>query len=141
MGITAGDQTLILAADGEGTAYCASWGGTTSVVELLTNAAKADPQDIRSVVALAGIAAARDQTDTALTWYDEAFRRGAGVEYAQKAAALLRRRLDLAQGLGWEPLLTRFAALAVRDPSLNLEAAWWRARQLESIYHANLRCP
>lgn len=132
LGITAGDQTLVLAADGDGTAYCASWGGTTSVVELLTNAAKADPHDIRSVVALAGIAAARNQTDTALTWYDEAFRRGAGTEYAQQAAVLLRRRLDLAQGAAWDPLLARFAALVARDPSLALEAAWWRARQLEA---------
>lgn len=132
VGITAGDQTLVMAADGDGTSYCASWGGATSVVELLTNAAKADPTDIRSVVALAGIAAARDQTETALTWYDEAFRRGAGAEYAQKAATLLRRRLDLAQGQAWEPLLTRFGALTVRDPSLSLEASWWRARQLES---------
>ncbi len=135
VGISAGDQTLIVAADGGdgGTSYVAAQGGAISVVERLTSVAQSDPKDIRSVVALAAIAAARDQVDTALSWYDEAFKRGAGNEYAQKAAKLLRRRLDLASGEQWLKLLTRFEVLAQRDPSLAIEATYWHARHAEAL--------
>ena len=134
IGISAGDQTLIAAADsGEsGSSYVAAYGGAVSVVERLTTAAKADPKDVRSVVALAAIAAARDQVDEALGWYDEAFKRGAGNEYAQKSAKLLRRRLDLATGEQWIPLLGRFQAIAKRDPSLAIELTYWQARHAEA---------
>ena len=134
IGISAGDQTLIAAADsGEsGSSYVAAYGGAVSVVERLTAAAKADPKDVRSVVALAAIAAARDQVDEALGWYDEAFKRGAGNEYAQKSAKLLRRRLDLATGDQWLPLLGRFQAIAKRDPSLAIEMTYWQARHAEA---------
>jgi outer membrane protein assembly factor BamB len=134
VGISAGDQTLIVAADSGdgGGSYVAAQGGAVSVVERLTAVAQSDAKDIRSVVALAAIAAARDQVDIALSWYDEAFKRGAGNEYAQKAAKLLRRRLDLASGEPWLGLLARFEALAARDPSLTLEATYWHARHAES---------
>ena len=134
IGISAGDQTLIAAADsGEsGSSYVAAYGGAVSVVERLTTAAKADPKDVRSVVALAAIAAAREQVDEALGWYDEAFKRGAGNEYAQKAAKLLRRRLDLAIGEQWGPLLARFETIAKRDPTLSIEVTYWQARHAEA---------
>ena len=132
VGLSVGEQTIVVAADNDGAAYCAAYGGATSVVERLTAAAKADPTDIRSVVALAAMAAARDQIEAALTWYDEAFRRGAGVEYATKVAKLLRTRLDLATPQTWEPLLARFTALIVRDPSLAGEGTYWQARWAEA---------
>ncbi len=134
VGLGVGDQTLVIAADGEGTSYVAAYGGASSVVERLTTSAKADPTDVRSVVALASIATARDQVDQALGWYDEAFKRGAGPEYAVKAARLLRRRLDLAAGAEqWDQLLARFAGLAGRDPALATEVTYWRARRAESL--------
>lgn len=134
VGLGVGDQTLVIAADGDGTSYVAAYGGASSVVERLTTSAKADPTDVRSVVALASIATARDQVDQALAWYDEAFKRGAGPEYAIKAARLLRRRLDLAAGAEqWDQLLARFAGLAARDPALATEVVYWRARRAEAL--------
>ena len=138
IGLGIGEQSLITAADGEGTAYIAAYGGTTSVVERLTANAKQDPNDLRSVVALASIATARDQIDTALGWYDEAFKRGAGAEYAAKAARLVRRRLDLAAAPdSWQQLLARFETLAARDPALQPEVAYWQGRRAEALGDRN----
>ncbi len=132
VGLGVGDQTLVIAAEGDSSAYCAAYGGATSVITRLTTAAQNDPHDIRSVAALAAMAAARDQHEQALAWYDEAFRRGAGAEFAAKAARILRRRLDLAKEAQWPDLLGRFASLGQRDPTLIPELTYWQARQAEA---------
>ncbi len=147
-GLTVADQLLVFG----GSNFIAAYGGSASTLDRLTAAATENPQDYRPRVRLAALLQARGDTDLSFARYLEALECGAPPEYAEKAARIVRERLDLAVGDAktFPQALAKLQALGHFDPALAGEAEYWRARQAESSgdraaaiagYQAVLRLP
>ncbi len=128
------------------------WGRGESFLERLTRAAAADPADFRPWGTLASFYESRDDRAQAFTCLIAALARGAPVEYAERAARLVRGQLEL--GVGDEKAfpepLTKLQSLTTYDDRLSGEVALWRGRHAElrgdtataiTSFHAALTFP
>ncbi|MBA3708866.1 MAG: PQQ-binding-like beta-propeller repeat protein [Planctomycetes bacterium] len=129
-GLAVVDQTLLLGRPSQVTSY----GGTTSTLDRLTEAANQNPKDFRPRARLASLLQVHGDLDLAFDRYVEALERGAPAEYAEKAARIARQRLDLSVGEAklFPQALAKLERLARFDPSLAAETAYWRARNSEA---------
>ncbi len=134
-GLAVVDQTLVLGRPAQVTAY----GGTTSTLDRLVQAAAQNPQDFRPRARLASLLQVHGDLDQAFARYAEALERGAPPEYAEKAARIARQRLDLTVGDAkqFSPALAKLELLGTYDRSLAAEAGYWRARNAEAAGDKN----
>jgi outer membrane protein assembly factor BamB len=128
--IALADGQLLIGATDKVVAY----GTYASTYDRLAAAAAAHPADYRPEASLGSLLMAKGDNDRALAAWQAALARGAPPEYAEKAARLVRSRLDLALGdnQSFAAALAGFAALAPYAAELGTEAAYWKARQAEA---------
>jgi outer membrane protein assembly factor BamB len=121
---------LVMAASNE---RVIGWGRGASFLERLTKVAAADPTDYRPWGTLASFHESRDDRDKAFACLIEALTRGAPVEYAERAARLVRGQLELAVGdeQAFMGPLAKLQSLTVHDDRLKGEIALWRGRHAE----------
>ncbi len=114
-------------------------GGSAALLERLRTDLAANPLDVRRLVALASLLEARNEPDAAVDHLLRALAAGAPRDYAERAARILRRQLDLATGdaRAFPPLFARFAKAVAADPALASEEAWWRGRHAEMLGDRN----
>jgi outer membrane protein assembly factor BamB len=115
------------------TARVIGYGKGTSFLERLNAAVAAAPADYRPLVALASLHESRNQPDLAFGCLTQALERGAPADYAERAARLVRRRLELAAGdtKVFPDLVAQLDALIAFDPRLMGESAFWHALHAE----------
>jgi hypothetical protein len=119
-----------------------AYGTYASTYDRLTAAAAANPADYRPEARLGSLLMSRgtaDDIDHALAAWQAALARGAPVEYAEKAARIVRGKLDLALGdeKSFAIAATALAGLVTYDPELGTEMAYWQARQAEAMGRKN----
>lgn len=121
---------LVMAASNE---RVIGWGRGASFLERLTKAAAADPTDFRPWGTLASFHESRDDREKAFACLIEALTRGAPVEYAERAARLVRGQLELGAGdeQAFLAPLAKLQSLTVHDDRLKGEIALWRGRHAE----------
>lgn len=121
---------LVMAASNE---RVIGWGRGASFLERLTKAAAADPTDYRPWGTLASFHESREDREKAFACLIEALTRGAPVDYAERAARLVRGQLEL--GVGDEKAflapLAKLQSLTAHDDRLKGEIALWRGRHAE----------
>ena len=110
-----------------------SWGRGASFLERLTTAAATNPKDFRPWGTLASYHESRDDRQQAFACLIEALSRGAPVEYAERAARLVRNQLELGTGDDQAFLgpLAKLQSLTKYDDRLKGEIALWRGRHAE----------
>jgi outer membrane protein assembly factor BamB len=123
---------LVMAASNE---RVIGWGRGASFLERLTKAAAADPADFRPWGTLASFHESRDDREKAFSCLVEALIRGAPVEYAERAARLVRGQLELGAGdvKAFPAPLAKLQSLTVHDDRLKGEIALWRGRHAELL--------
>lgn len=127
--VIAVDQTLLLG----GPDFIAAVGGSGVAVSEIEAMAKAHPDDYRPRVRLAGLRQAKHDDAGAIDAYLEALRLGAPHDCAERAARIVRDRLELTLGDdAFAATIDRLQALTAYDASLGYEADWWRARDAET---------
>ncbi len=114
-------------------------GGSAALLERLRADLAANPHDVRRLVALASLLEARNEPDAAVDHLLRALEAGAPKDYAERAARILRRQLDLATGDAkvFPSLFARFAKTVAADPALTSEQSWWRGRHAEMLGDRN----
>ncbi|MBA3697632.1 MAG: PQQ-binding-like beta-propeller repeat protein [Planctomycetes bacterium] len=121
---------LVMAANNQ---HVIGWGRGASFLERLTKAAAADPTDFRPWGTLASFHESRDDREKAFACLIEALTRGAPVEYAERAARLVRGQLELGVGddKAFVAPLAKLQSLTMHDDRLKGEIALWRGRHAE----------
>ncbi len=109
------------------------WGHGASFLERLTKAAAANPADFHPWGTLASYRESRDERDLAFSCLIEALSRGAPVDYAERAARLVRDQLELNTGddKAFPGPLAKLQSLTMYDDRLKGEIALWRGRHAE----------
>lgn len=104
-----------------------------SFLERLTAATRRDPDDYRPLVALASLFEARGDRPQAFDSLVKALGRNAPQEYAERAARLVRRDLELAAGnaKAFPTAFSQLEAIVRFDRRLETELGWWRGRHAE----------
>lgn len=98
----------------------------------LEAAVAARPNDYRAHIALASMHRARGERDAAFQRLLQALANGAPERFAEDAAELARRDVDLALGgEDFDTAIGRLEVVARFAPSLRGELSWWRGRQAE----------
>lgn len=119
------DDWLITVQAQEAGTVISAWGDPGPARRRLTAAAEAGSWN--AAAALASLSTGSQQPAEALQWSMTALRLGAPLEYARKAAGLLRRQLEKPQQPEDQArLLAQFAEVARRDPGLEPEHTYWR---------------
>jgi len=117
-----------------GRASIIAWGNTRASLDEQLAAVQRNPKDFRPLIRLYSLLQAQGDSAKAYDYLVQALQRGAPPEYSEKAARLVRLRLETALGdaEAFPPLLTQLSDLAVYNPGLGTEAALWRGRHAEA---------
>ncbi len=109
------------------------WGRGASFLERLTKLTVTNPKDFRPWGALASYHESRDDRQLTFTCLIEALSRGAPVDYAERAARLVRNQLELGTGddQAFPGPLAKLQSLTMYDDRLKGEIALWRGRHAE----------